>query len=427
MVCEASSFQLEDTLRFAPDAGGPAQPRRGPPRPPRHVRGLPRRQARGLRPPAGRARVAVAPAGCWRRGRSAARRERVPFGARRGRPAGATRDGRAVVGRRAADRRRRDPPARRPQPRERDGRRRGVPRPRACRATRCARGCATFAGVAHRLEEVATRDGVLYVNDSKATNVASAIVGIALVRGRRARDPRRQRQGRRLRAARRARRRALPRRLPDRRDRGRARAPRSAATGVPLHECGDLERAVAAARAAARPGDVVLLSPACAVLRPVPPLRGARRRTSARSCALTTHRAAGRRPGRCRMAAPMQSRQKQQPLEHRLLLTATFCLLAGGAVMVYSASSARTLLQGQGDGTAYLVKYVDLRRRSGWWRCTSSSRQGLERVRRYTPRAAGRQLRAAAARAGPRRRRADQRRAPLARRRPAAVPAAPRS
>jgi cell division protein FtsW len=50
--------------------------------------------------------------------------------------------------------------------------------------------------------------------------------------------------------------------------------------------------------------------------------------------------------------------KKPQPLEHRLLLTATFCLLAGGAVMVYSASSARTLLQGQGDGTAYLVKYV---------------------------------------------------------------------
>ena len=49
-------------------------------------------------------------------------------------------------------------------------------------------------------------------------------------------------------------------------------------------------------------------------------------------------------------------RRKEQPLEHRLLLTATFCLLAGGAVMVYSASSARTLLEGQGDGTAYLVK-----------------------------------------------------------------------
>jgi cell division protein FtsW len=51
-------------------------------------------------------------------------------------------------------------------------------------------------------------------------------------------------------------------------------------------------------------------------------------------------------------------RRKQQPLEHRLLLTATFCLLAGGAVMVYSASSARTLLEGGGDGTAFLVKYI---------------------------------------------------------------------
>src|SRR6059058_244548 len=48
----------------------------------------------------------------------------------------------------------------------------------------------------------------------------------------------------------------------------------------------------------------------------------------------------------------------QQPLEHRILLTATLCLLAAGAVMVYSVSSARTLLQGQGDGTSYLVKYI---------------------------------------------------------------------
>src|SRR3954465_14911030 len=46
------------------------------------------------------------------------------------------------------------------------------------------------------------------------------------------------------------------------------------------------------------------------------------------------------------------------PLEHNILLTVTLCLLAFGAVMVYSASSARTLLQGQGDGTAFLVKYV---------------------------------------------------------------------
>ena len=38
---------------------------------------------------------------------------------------------------------------------------------------------ASFPGVAHRLEEVARRDGVLYVNDSKATNVASTLVALA--------------------------------------------------------------------------------------------------------------------------------------------------------------------------------------------------------------------------------------------------------
>jgi cell division protein FtsW len=47
-----------------------------------------------------------------------------------------------------------------------------------------------------------------------------------------------------------------------------------------------------------------------------------------------------------------------QPLEHRILLTATLCLLAFGAVMVYSASSATTLLKGQGNGSSYLIKYL---------------------------------------------------------------------
>jgi cell division protein FtsW len=74
----------------------------------------------------------------------------------------------------------------------------------------------------------------------------------------------------------------------------------------------------------------------------------------------------------------------QQPLEHRLLLTATFCLLAGGAVMVYSASSARTLLQGQGDGTAYLVKYLGYGA-VGLVVMHVLSRHGLETIRRLTP------------------------------------------
>jgi cell division protein FtsW len=56
--------------------------------------------------------------------------------------------------------------------------------------------------------------------------------------------------------------------------------------------------------------------------------------------------------------ASSRAAAREQPLEHRILLTATLCLLAAGAIMVYSASSARTLLEGQGDGTAYLVKYA---------------------------------------------------------------------
>src|SRR5271163_3274831 len=47
-----------------------------------------------------------------------------------------------------------------------------------------------------------------------------------------------------------------------------------------------------------------------------------------------------------------------QSLEHRILLTATMCLLAFGAVMVYSASSATSLLQGQGYGYGYLIKFA---------------------------------------------------------------------
>ena len=66
-------------------------------------------------------------------------------------------------------------------------------------------GLATFAGVPHRLEEVGDVDGVTYVNDSKATNVASAEVAHPLVRRRRPPDRRRSRQGLGLRAARRRR------------------------------------------------------------------------------------------------------------------------------------------------------------------------------------------------------------------------------
>src|SRR5215218_5139867 len=98
--------------------------------------------------------------------------------------------------------------------------------------------------------------------------------------------------------------------------------------------------------------------------------------------------ASGAPPGGVRRVlsnpALMARPPRQQPLEHRLLLTATFCLLAGGAVMVYSASSARTLLEGQGDGTTYLVKYV-MYGSIGLVAMQVLARHGLALVRRLTP------------------------------------------
>ncbi|MDW5598209.1 putative lipid II flippase FtsW [Conexibacter stalactiti] len=73
-----------------------------------------------------------------------------------------------------------------------------------------------------------------------------------------------------------------------------------------------------------------------------------------------------------------------RPIEHRVLITATLCLIAIGAVMVYSASSARNLLEGGGSGTAYLIRYVGL----GLIALAGMhvmSRHGVELMRRFTP------------------------------------------
>jgi cell division protein FtsW len=58
--------------------------------------------------------------------------------------------------------------------------------------------------------------------------------------------------------------------------------------------------------------------------------------------------------------------------------------MAGGAVMVYSASSARTLLEGTGDGTTYLVKYV-MYGAVGLVLLQIMARRGLELVERFAP------------------------------------------
>jgi cell division protein FtsW len=57
------------------------------------------------------------------------------------------------------------------------------------------------------------------------------------------------------------------------------------------------------------------------------------------------------------MATRRRARTKR-PLEYSILYTATLCLLAAGAVMVYSASSAESLFQGSGDPSYYLKRYL---------------------------------------------------------------------
>ncbi|HUA11345.1 MAG TPA: putative peptidoglycan glycosyltransferase FtsW [Solirubrobacteraceae bacterium] len=56
-------------------------------------------------------------------------------------------------------------------------------------------------------------------------------------------------------------------------------------------------------------------------------------------------------------AAPVQA-ARERPGAYRMLITATLCLLAIGAVMVYSATSATSLLEGSGFGSSYLLKFV---------------------------------------------------------------------
>ena len=82
--------------------------------------------------------------------------------------------------------------------------------------------------------------------------------------------------------------------------------------------------------------------------------------------------------------SPRRSEAQAQAGRVQPAATATLCLLAAGAVMVYSASSARTLLEGQGDGTMYLVKYLAYAA-VGLVVLQLLARGGLELLPRLTP------------------------------------------
>jgi cell division protein FtsW len=75
---------------------------------------------------------------------------------------------------------------------------------------------------------------------------------------------------------------------------------------------------------------------------------------------------------------------RKRPVEYSILYTATLCLLAGGAVMVYSASSAESLLSGPGDPAYYLKRYV-MFGLAGLVLLHLASRHGLRVIRALTP------------------------------------------
>ncbi len=125
------------------------------------------------------------------------------------------------------------------------------------------RGIAAFRGVAHRIERVHDDRGVVYYNDSKGTNVDSTIKAlesftepIVLIAGGKGKG---QDFGPLAAAARGRVRHAVL----IGQDRDRIRAALEPA-GVPVEDAESMDEAVRRAREAARVGDVVLLSPACA-------------------------------------------------------------------------------------------------------------------------------------------------------------------
>ena len=64
-------------------------------------------------------------------------------------------------------------------------------------------------------------------------------------------------------------------------------------------------------------------------------------------------------PSGSRMKGALKARREgRRSIEEDVLLTAVFCLLALGSVMVYSASSASSVVETGGAGTSLLVRYV---------------------------------------------------------------------
>jgi UDP-N-acetylmuramoylalanine--D-glutamate ligase len=127
-------------------------------------------------------------------------------------------------------------------------------------------GLRTFPGVVHRLQLLATRDGVRFVNDSKATNVASTLVALDALAGQKPAIHLilgGQGKGQDFAALREPIQRTCRAVYLIGEDAERIAAALDG-VGPPVNRCETLERAVEQARERARPDETVLLSPACA-------------------------------------------------------------------------------------------------------------------------------------------------------------------
>src|SRR3954454_14443717 len=81
---------------------------------------------------------------------------------------------------------------------------------------------------------------------------------------------------------------------------------------------------------------------------------------------------------------PSGKARPKPPIEYSILYTATLCLIAAGAVMVYSSSSAESLLDGSGDPSYFLKRYV-IYAAIGLVAMHVLSRRGLGFIKKVTP------------------------------------------
>jgi cell division protein FtsW len=92
------------------------------------------------------------------------------------------------------------------------------------------------------------------------------------------------------------------------------------------------------------------------------------------------------KPARTRKKKKKRARAANLPAEYNMLLTATLCLLAFGAVMVFSASSTTKVLSDGGlSNSAYYLKRTLLFGAVGLVVMQLTARHGLQLVRRFTP------------------------------------------